>query len=221
MTYISSRKNEVGAFSGAIVAIVLLVVALIGVSGLAVWAYLNYNEQKTNVDGKISKAVALAEKTQKTADENEFLEREKEPNREFIGPADYGSLSFSYPKTWSLYVAQNGTNSSGYEAYLHPISVPAVASQTERFALRVTIQNMQYEQVMQTYQALVQTGDLKSSAIKVNGQSAARLDGKITPDVRGSLVVFKIRDKTVTLRTDANTFKKDFDKLIKTVRFNQ
>jgi hypothetical protein len=47
-----------------------------------------------------------------------------------------------------------------------------------------------------------------------------RLDGSFSTDIRGSAVIFKIRDKTVTIRTDADTFKPDFENIIKTINFN-
>jgi hypothetical protein len=67
----------------------------------------------------------------------------------------------------------------------------------------------------------VKKGDLKSSAVSADGSNGTRLDGKFTKDIRGAAVLFKIRDKTLTLRSDADTFKTDFDALIKTIKFNQ
>ena len=53
-----------------------------------------------------------------------------------------------------------------------------------------------------------------------NGQSGTRLDGKFSDDIRGAAVIYKIRDKTAVIQTDADTFKADFDALIKTITFN-
>ena len=49
----------------------------------------------------------------------------------------------------------------------------------------------------------------------------SRFDGSFSDDIRGSAVIYKIRDKTVTLRTDAETFRPAFDELIKTITFNK
>ena len=57
--------------------------------------------------------------------------------------------------------------------------------------------------------------------MKADEQNGTRLDGSFTEDIRGSAVIFKIRDKTVTLRSDAETFRADFDALIKTITFNK
>jgi hypothetical protein len=79
----------------------------LGAIAAAVWGILNYTEQKTNVDCKIDVAVITAKKEQADSDEVKFSEREKEPNRQFVGPDDYGRLTFNYPKTWSVYVSKD------------------------------------------------------------------------------------------------------------------
>jgi hypothetical protein len=201
--------------------IVILAVGLTIALGFAIWAYINYNEAKTNIDGKISEAVATAEKAQADADEAKFTAREKEPTREFVGPDDYGRLTFNYPKTWSVYVNKDASTQGGaYEAYLNPVSVPAV-SQTQQYALRVIIEEKDYDKVISSYSSLVKTGALKSSPTSSKGVNGTRFDGSFNKNIRGSAVVYKIRDKTLTLRTDADTFKKDFDALITTIKFNQ
>lgn len=216
----TSRHNQQGAVSGSLIAIIGLIVLVLGFGSAAIWAYVNYNEQKSNVDGKIALAVAKAEKEQGDKDAAAFQEQEKEPNREFVGPDDYGRLTFSYPKTWSVYEAKDVSSNGGtYEAYLNPVVVPPVST-TQQYALRVAIEEKDYDQVVSSYEHLVKKGDLRSTAFSANGHSGTRLDGNFSKDIRGAAVIFKIRDKTVTLRTDADTFKPDFDKLIKTIDFN-
>ncbi len=201
--------------------IIVLSVGLAIVAGVALWAVINYTEAKTDVEGKINEAVVTAEKKQADADEAKFTAREKEPTREFVGPDDYGRLTFNYPKTWSVYVNKDASTQGGtYEAYLNPVSVPAVSS-SQQYGLRVNIEEKDYDKVVSAYSSLVKKGDLKSSAVSANGVNGTRIDGAFTKDIRGSAVIFKIRDKTLTLRTDANTFLTDFNALITTIKFNQ
>jgi len=209
-----TKKNGQLLFKVVLIAISVILLAL------AIFTSVGYLDQKSNVDSKINIAVATAKKTQADADEAKFAEREKEPNLEFIGPEDYGRVTFDYPKTWSLYVAKDASTGGNYEAYLNPKSVPSVSS-TQQYALRVTIEQTDYDQVISKYAALVKKGDLTSSTVTVNDINGSRLDGSFSKDIRGSQVIFKIRDKTLTIRTDANTFKADFDALISTIRFNQ
>lgn len=214
-----SRKYEQGKVSGSLLAIIGLSLLVAVAGSLAIWAYLNFNEQKTNVDGKIDLAVAEAKKEQADEDEAKFAEREKEPNRQFVGPDDFGRLAFDYPKTWSVYVEKDGSGGS-YEAYLNPITVPPV-SQSQQFALRVVIEAKDYDAVVRSYESRVKSGDLRSSATSSLGHNGTRLDGSFNDNIRGSAVIYRVRDKTITLRTDADTFKPDFDALTKTINFNQ
>ena len=188
--------------------------------GLAIWALLRYNDLNTNYEAYKNDEVAKAVKKQIDTDEANFTQREKQPNQIFRGPEDYGGLAFDYPKTWSVYVAKDATNGGDFEAYFNPATVPPVSA-TQIYSLHVLIQDKDYDQVINTYQSLVKTGALTSSAINTDGQTGTRLDGSFTKNIKGSAVIFKIRDKTVTIQTDADTFKDDFNNLIKTITFNK
>jgi hypothetical protein len=171
----------------------------------------------------VAEKVASAKKEQSDKDEAKYAEREKQPNRDFVGPDDYGRLTFKYPKTWSVYVASDASSGGNYEAYLNPITVPTV-NPKQIFALRVTIYDKDYEQLIKQYDPLVKKGDLKQTPLETVGKTDAtgvRYDGAISKDMRGSLIVFKLRDKTVVVQTDAETFKPDFDALIQTIDFNR
>lgn len=203
-----------------IIAIIFIVIA-VGVAALAVWMSMNYFDQKNNVDSKITAAVATAQKEQADKDAAQYLEKEKQPNREFAGPDDYGHLSFDYPKTWSVFVNKDAAAGGSYEAYLNPGVVPPVNVNTQ-YALRVLIEQKEYDKVVETYKSLVTKGELKSSTVKLDEETTAtRLDGAFTKDIRGVAIIFKIRDKTVTMRSDADTFKNDYEALIKTIKFNK
>lgn len=212
-------KETGAAQTWTIVGIVFIFTTVVAV-GVMIWALINYFDQKTDVDGRVSAAVTEAEKKQADELEAQFLERDKEPNRTFAGPEDYGSLAFNYPKTWSVYVESDASKGGSYEAYLNPVTVPPVDS-SQQFALRVLIETKEYDRVLSTFSRAVEQGELTSSSIKVNGETATRLEGNFSDDIRGAAVVFRIRDKTVTIRTDANTFKNDFNKLVATITFNK
>jgi hypothetical protein len=214
------HKHERGAVSGLLIATIALGVLFLAAGSTAIWAYMNYTEQKTNVDNKVGVAVAEAKKIQADEDDKKFTERDKLPNRQFVGPDDYGRLTFDYPKTWSVYIASDIKNRSSFETYLNPISVPPVTANGQQFALRVKIENADYDQTLTSYQELVKSGKLRSSTVSANGNAGTRLDGSFSDSIRGSAVLFRVRDKTITVRTDADTFKPDFDALIKTINFN-
>lgn len=213
--------NQRGAANSWLIVAIISIVFVVLTTGIMTWSLINYFDQKNNVDTKVAAAEATARKEQADEDEAKFAEREKEPNRQFVGPEDYGRLTFNYPKTWSVYVNKDVEKTgSTYEAYLNPISVPPVSA-TQQYALRVLIEDKDYDKVISGYQAAVKKGDLKTSAVKAGDVDGTRLDGTFSKDIRGSAVVFKIRDKTVTLRSDAETFAADFNALASTIKFNE
>lgn len=203
------------------IVITILIVVLVAVGAVAIWAYINYQEAQTNLDSKIDQAIADDRREQTIEFEKKFEAAEKEPNRQFVGPDDYGRVTFDYPKTWSVFVEKDVLSGRGtYQAYFNPILVPPIGS-TQRMALRVTIENRDYDSALKTYEARVKKGDLSTKAFNAGGEEGTRFDGSFTNQVRGAAVVFKIRDKTLTIRTDADTFKPDFDKLVRTIEFNR
>lgn len=214
-------NKQKGFISGAIVGNVVLGIISLVFGSIMIWALVNYNDQKNNVDGKIQNAVQLAKSQQKDSDQAAFDEKEKNPLKGFIGPNDLGRVTFDYPKTWSVYVADDGASSSNYEAYLNPEKVPSTNGQN-KFALHVSILDQSYDQVLQQYKGLVTSGQLQSQAITTNGFTGTRFDGKFSQDIEGSAVVFKIRDKTLVLKTDSTAFKPDFDSIVvKSLKFDQ
>ncbi len=216
----TKHTRESGMIGGQTIAIIGLGVLVLILGSLAIWAIVNYQDQKTNVDDRVSVAVADGQKQQADADEAKYAERDKNPLQSFVGPDDYGRLTFNYPKTWSVYVDKDGTNGGDYNAYLNPQVVPPIGTPDQQFALRVTIQQKDYDQVVQSYDALVKKGDLKSSSTSSQGNQGTRLDGNFSNNIRGAAVIFKSRDKTITVQTDADTFKPDFEDLIKTIQYN-
>lgn len=216
----NKRFEEQGHVSGSLIAVILLSIGIVALAGLSIWLFIQYSDQKNNVDAKIQAAEAEAVKTTQEKEEAKFAEREKEPNLDFVGPDDYGRLTFKYPKTWSVYVAKDVTEGGNFEAYLNRKVVPPVGDSSQRYALRVLIENEDYDNVIAAYDGRVKKGDLKSSTVSANGVSGARLDGSFSKDIRGAVVIFKLRDKTISVFTDADTFKPDFEKIIKTIEFN-
>ena len=150
-----------------------------------------------------------------------FLKKQKNPRIEFVGPAEYGRVSFMYPKTWSVYIANDGSDRGDYKAYLHPVSVPSTTNKNSRFALRLEIINKNMDTVLNDYQSRLKKGELTSSSTEFNGISATRIDGTFEKELRGSVVLMKVRDKTIRFSTDADTFKPDFQTILSTVKISE
>lgn len=216
MKHISS---EAGAANPLLISNILFAVLTVVFGSIMVWALINYNDQKANVDNKIERAVTDAKKVQSDEDEKKFLEREKAPYVQYVGPEDLGRVTFNYPKTWSAYIGK-APSSGELEVYLHPGIVPFLAT-GQQFAVELKVLKATYEQTLKNYESLVKKGDLKTTPVVVNGFNGVRLDGKFSKEIEGSMLLFKVRDKTLSIATDAATFRSDFDNIIlKSLDFN-
>lgn len=221
MAAATALPAEKKSYGRLVETIILVIVSLIAAAAIvfAVYFYLQWDEAQTNVDGKVAVAEAIAREEQSAIDEANFAEREKQPYLEFAGPSDYGGLNFMYPKTWSVYISKDASNGGDFEAFFHPVQVESVSSTTIN-ALRVSIYNRPIDKVRGTYDSLVKNGKLTTSVFQVGSISGDRFDGAISNAITGSLVMFKVNDKTVVVQTDAALFRPDFEKLIETITLN-
>ncbi len=200
-----------------IILVIVSVLAMVFI-GLFIWKYIEWDTVKTDVDGQIDAAVAMAVSENTTKLENEFTEREKYPYKSFLGPADYGSLSFEYPKTWNVYVAKDASNGGDYEAYFNPGEVQPVGVSTVN-ALRVIIRDQAFDNVIRTYDNLVRTGKVSVVSRNVGSTVANVYTGDLPNNIRGTVAIFKLRDKTVIIQTDAAIFSDEYYRLLDTVTF--
>lgn len=214
---VPGEKKSHGSIIETVILIAMTLVAAIFIY-LYIQKYLEWQNISTDVDSQINSAVAMAQAETATQMEAEFAEREKYPYKTFAGPADYGSLSFEYPQTWSVYIAKDATNGGDFEAYLNPKEVKPVSAQSIN-ALRVTIRDAAFDSVVTNYDSYVKNGRLQFSTRSVGGTLANLYTGELPNNIHGALVIFKLRDKTVMLQTDAELFVGEFYKLLDTVTF--
>lgn len=194
--------------------ILIVVIALVAIGGIAafVWAYSQMTYYRDNSAEIAAQAVEAGKAEQYIADEEIFNEKMKEPYSEFVGPADFGSISFSYPRTWSAYNVQN--NSNGYEVIFYPGVIPVIDSDTP-VALRIEVISKNYEDELSSYERYVENGELTASPITVSdGQEGVIFNGNLSDDFESSFVVLKLRDKTLIIQTDTDKYLGDFDDII-------
>ncbi|WP_369000555.1 hypothetical protein TM074_01120 [Candidatus Nanosynbacter sp. TM7-074] len=211
-------KKERGSVNGWMVGTIGCLILFLIAGSLAIWAYMQYSHEKSNVDSKVAIEVAKGKSEQAESDQKKFSEEAKNPRIEFVGPSEYGRVSFMYPKTWSVYIENDGSNRGDYKAYLNPVAVPSASNKASRFALRLEIINKNLDTVLNDYQSRLKKGELTSSSTEFNGISATRIDGTFEKELRGSVVLMKVRDKTIRFSTDADTFKPDFQTILGTVK---
>ena len=214
---VASKKD----YSGLIKTICLVFTSLLSIGFLILFImmYVNWNDAKTDVDGKVDLAVSKSENELRERLENEFAEREKSPFKTFAGPTDFGALTFEYPKTWSVYVPDDASRADDFHAYFNPSQVNVVRDSTV-MALRVSIVNTLTDEVKEDYTDKVEDGEMQLSSRVVNGANVDIFTGLLDSDLYGIVCIFKIRDKTAIIQTDAMIFENDFYTLINSIRFN-
>ena len=171
------------------------------------------NDYKDNVDKKIEVATKVAVEKAKTDKDNEFLEREKSPLREYVGPATLGTFTMKYPKTWSAYT----TNERGGTPMLfHPLVIPG--NEEAAYALRVEVIDGPYDREAVRYDSDAKTGLVRVSPYrlpKLPDVLGVRIDGEIEREKkRGSVVLLPLRDKTLKISAESEDFVKDFNNII-------
>ena len=208
-------------YSGIIKTAFLVFTSLAAITflGLFVYAYIQWTNAKTDVNGQIALAVSEAENKLRTNLEADFEKREKYPYRTFAGPSDFGALTFEYPKTWSVYVPNDASRAQDFHAYFNPGLVNVVENKTV-MALRVSILNTLTDQVKERYSSKIKSGKMTVSTKVVNKINVDVYKGQLDSNYNGIVCIFKIRDKTVILQTDAYLFEQDFNRILETVRFN-
>lgn len=216
-------RDQRGAVSPLLISTILLAVLFVAAAGGFIWAYLEMTDWQKNGQAKIDTAVTSAKEEQKSADDKRFTEEEKKPNRVYQGPADLGSVRFSYPKTWSIYEAE--TNGK-LQAYFAPLKVPKVAAGVTPYALRVSVTDDAYADVLRQYQSIVEKGEVTAQTIQLKNDQdtyeGTRVNGQLTKTVNGSVVIFKVRDKTLQIFVDSQDYMADFDNIIlKSLTFKQ
>lgn len=210
------KLDQRGAIDAWLIAFVITILFAIGFLSFGIWAFMGREDYKNNVDEKIAIAVADAKTINSAEKDKEFAEKEKNPLRTYAGPATYGSLSISYPKTWSAYVDETGKSNVPLTGTLNPAFVPGLQSNLP-VALKFSVTNTDYSTVVKTFDSQVKTGKVKVSpfkADKVQSILGVRLDGEFIQGKQGSMVILPVRDKTLQIWTESPQFVPDFNTII-------
>ena len=210
--YVSSdKKHHNIAIIFAIVFAVLFVVTLV----FALSVFSGKQELDNNFNRKLKEAVGVAVESAESAKDAEFAEKEKSPYEVYIGPQTYGSLSFSYPKTWSVYQYEKNSKTV-LDLYLHPKIVPDISSE-KPYALRVEISTLPYDREVEAFQKDVEQGLVISEpfrAANVPSVLGLKITGEIRRDISGSMILLPLRDRTIKVFTESSEFINDFNNTV-------
>lgn len=210
------RLNQHGTVDTWLVAFSLTVVLFIAAAGFGGWAFMSRNDFKDNTDQKIAEALQAAEKDLTAKKDAEFFEKEKLPNKTYVGPEAYGSVSLIYPKTWSSYVDEASRGTTFVDSYFHPVTIPGLGSGTN-FALRMQVVGGGYTAQVNAFAQSIKLGKVQVTAYrppKVDSIAGVRIDGEIIKGKQGILILLPIRDKTLKIWTESKQFAGDLDNTV-------
>lgn len=214
---VGMRTNQRGAINVLLLPLIILFVFFIAAVGFGFWAFTERTDYKENSDQKVAAAVVQAQKETQAADAKQYAEEAKKPYDTYIGPSAFGNINLKYPKTWSAYVVESGESGNPVDGYYHPNFVPSANTQKNAFALRVQVTSQSYDNVLQQYTGQVDAKQMTVSPYslpKVPSIVGSRLEGQITEEKQGVMIVLPLRNMTLKIWTESNNFKADLDNII-------
>jgi hypothetical protein len=211
------KHNQDGAVNGVVVSLIMTVVLLVAVIVFASWAFSSREDYKKHAGLKIQAAVTVAKKQQVALDQEQFAQAAKNPLKTYNGPEAYGSLVINYPKTWSGYVDDTGSDSALVNGFFSPGVVPSISSPTSVFALQVQVLGQPYSETLQSLSSQLQAG-----TITVNAYSLPKLPkivgieatGLITGTTNQTMVILPLRAETIEISTQGTQYLGDFNQYI-------
>lgn len=201
-------------YSALLLPLGLSVFFLVVSIGFGAWAFTQMLDYKEHSDAKVAVAVAQAKQDEDKVKDAAFAEADKQPLKTYLGSATYGSVSVSYPKTWSAYIVDKRNSSPFIDGYFYPDAVPDAGSQSSVFALRVQVVDAAYSDVLNNLASAVKQGTVKLTpyaAPKVPSVVGSRIDGQLTQGKTGSMVILPLRNMTLKVWTEAPQFQDDFN----------
>ncbi len=206
--------------AGAVSPLLLGLVAVILMFIIALFYGLNQKSKVSDYELNLGKKVATEVEAQKKliSDQKqaEFDEREKAPYKFWTSPTQYGSIKVGFPKTWSYYLSLSDVGGGGdkeVDLYAHPDYVPGLASES-KYALRLTLESTDYNQALEQYRRDSEEKKLSISTIQNSNVSGVKIRGSIGDEVNGTMVIFPIRDKVLSVWTESPDYEADFENIV-------
>ncbi len=206
--------NSRGIVNVLLVTAIFMTFTTLALGGTSIYFISEYNKAKTTVDQQKADAAAAAREEQKQADEAEFVQRQKEPNRNYSAPLVLGALNISYPRNWNLYAEEKPEAGLQLNLFWNPDLVQSENTYDGTYALRAILEKTVYNLAVAKRQSAVEKGELTAEPITVSGINGTRYRGRVAENHTGILVILPIRDKTLSIWTESIDYTNDFNTII-------
>jgi uncharacterized protein (UPF0333 family) len=208
------KHNQDGAANGLAISLIFAILLLVSTLAFGIWAFTGRQDYKDHTDAKIAVAVKAAKQQESSLKDAQFEQAEKNPLKTYNGPEAYGSVVVSYPKTWSAYIDDTGSNTTKLDAYFYPDFVP----QTDAYALRFQVIDQSYDATLAALATAQQSKappQVSPYALpKVPNVVGVKVVGTLPNKGTGTMVILPIRSQTLEIWTDGDQFLSDFNNSI-------
>jgi len=207
-------------------ALVTIVVSIIAVAALILAVVLFTQEEKyKNNDQQLIAAAVQQAKIQITNQEQQKFNTEAEqPFTSFSGPADYGDVTISYPKTWSAYVDSTNSNNDPINAYFNPNYVPSTNTPAVSYALRFEVLSSSYSSLLAQYTSVEQKDNYLITPYQVKNvpqDIGSMIKGNLINNAPVILVLIPLRTNTIVIWTENQSdFNLFLNQILPTLTFN-
>jgi hypothetical protein len=212
----SEQASERGYINALLIPLILAALLLVGAASFGAWAFSSRQDYKLHSDQKAAVASAAAVKAAQADDATKYAEEAKNPLKTWVGPSQFGSISVKYPKTWSSYVVLGGS-SAPVNGFFQPDVVPDANDPGNSFALRVQVVSQAYSQQLAQYNSstIQQKVTVHAYSLpKVPSVIGSRVDGQISGNKQGSIIILPLRNLTLEIWTESGDYENDFNNII-------
>ncbi len=217
------HKETEGFVNTLVMPLVIISVVAVGAIIFAVWAFNGRQNYKNNDQQLINEAVLAEKNKEDTILNQQFKVQNENPFSIYTGPQQYGSVQIGYPKNWSGYVDDTGSDGNPLDVYFSPGLVPAVSSQSSVYPLRLEVNPNSYSSQLATYTNVQQSAGLSITPYKLNNVNVVgvMIKGQIFTNIQGVLVMFPLRTNTLELWTESPQYVNLFvNQILPTVTFH-
>lgn len=203
----------------------LVVIGIVAIAAIifGVWAFNGRQNYKNNAQQLINAAVQAEKNKEISLLTQKFKVENENPFTSYTGPQQYGSVYIGYPKNWSGYVDNTGTDGNPIDVYFSPGVVPAVGGQNSIYPLRMEINANSYSTQLAAYTNVQQSDNLTITPYKLKNVNVVgvMITGQILQNIQGVLVMFPLRTNTLELWTESPQYINLFEnQILPTVTFH-